>query len=637
MLQPETEQDPIPTLRQRLETWIQDQIDYRNKFGNSLGNVNGDLSVENLSHDEKDGIVAERERLFSQRGILVTIFTVSLAAFLQGHVQSSINAISLFVKTVGIDIKKQGEARGNGANTTAQWQLGAMNAVPFFVAAFPGVLLSLPLNYCLGRRGSLALSALLIIASSVGSGFAITWRQILGARVVGGIAMGIRAFSAPILASETAVGYWRGSTILAWQLWVACGIMIGFVFNFVISAATATLDSSPDSSLDKHGSRYHALQWIAAAPAIPVLFLLVAVCFCYESPRFHMRPGTPNYDLERAYNILIQVRQTRLQATRDLFLIWWSTRVRHSRQGTIPSVAPHLSGRGGNSTANQRRTIMTLDSGLTYSSLVRLVMKLSADQFRPLFTRRRLRNALWSSCTVALAQQLCGINVFAFYSNGMFSEYGVKTSMGYSLGFGAVNYFFALPAMRSIDIIGRRSWLLSTIPFMSFFLMAATVAYALSPQQNDGDQSQPVANHGSSTDHQWYHLNISFPLENREAGASVAISINLLFAGLLTILLPRINAHFKMSGTLGFFAGLNIVAFILIFFFVEKTKQLTLEELEQVFDNPKSRFARDRLAKRLPSWVRTSLLGREDAERIVGDDEWVLENRSGGRSGQRSS
>lgn len=56
--------------------------------------------------------------------------------------------------------------------------------------------------------------------------------------------MGIKAVSAPILASETAVGYWRGSTILAWQLWfvfiltpvsflliiyhrVACGIMIG--------------------------------------------------------------------------------------------------------------------------------------------------------------------------------------------------------------------------------------------------------------------------------------------------------------------------------------------------------------------------------------------------------------------------
>jgi hypothetical protein len=46
-----------------------------------------------------------------------------------------------------------------------------------------------------------------------------------------------------------------------------------------------------------------------------------------------------------------------------------------------------------------------------------------------------------------------------------------------------------------------------------------------------------------------------------------------------------------MAGTLGFFAGLNIVAFVLIFFFVEETKQLTLEELDQVFDNPKSQFA----------------------------------------------
>ena len=31
--------------------------------------------------------------------------------------------------------------------------------------------------------------------------------------------MGIKAVSTPILASETAVGFWRGSAILAWQLW----------------------------------------------------------------------------------------------------------------------------------------------------------------------------------------------------------------------------------------------------------------------------------------------------------------------------------------------------------------------------------------------------------------------------------
>ena len=33
------------------------------------------------------------------------------------------------------------------------------------------------------------------------------------------IGMGIKAVSTTILVSETAIGFWRGSAILAWQLW----------------------------------------------------------------------------------------------------------------------------------------------------------------------------------------------------------------------------------------------------------------------------------------------------------------------------------------------------------------------------------------------------------------------------------
>lgn len=153
----------------------------------SKGLITNLSPVVELTQDEKESLVAERERLFSQRGMLIIICTVSLAAFLQGHVQSSINAMSLFVETVGIDIQRQDDTQSNGADSTAQWQLGGMNAIPFLTAAFPGAPLSLPVNYCLGRRGALGLSALLIIASSIGSAFAVTWQQILGARVVGGV------------------------------------------------------------------------------------------------------------------------------------------------------------------------------------------------------------------------------------------------------------------------------------------------------------------------------------------------------------------------------------------------------------------------------------------------------------------
>ncbi|KAI6755883.1 hypothetical protein HG531_004989 [Fusarium graminearum] len=157
---------------------------------------------------------------------------------------------------------------------------------------------------------------------------------------------------------------------------------------------------------------------------------------------------------------------------------------------------------------------------------------------------------------------------------------------------------------------------------MSLFLMAATVAYAVGPQDSTGDQPKPVANTPAAI----VGIIFIFPLKHREAGASVAISINLFFAGLLTILLPRINAHFKMVGTLGFFAGLNIVAFVLIFLFVEETEQLTLEELDKVFDNPKRQFVKERIAKRVPFVSQQNELDR-DGEGHDSYDVFPLENR----------
>jgi hypothetical protein len=40
------------------------------------------------------------------------------------------------------------------------------------------------------------------------------------------------------------------------------------------------------------------------------------------------------------------------------------------------------------------------------------------------------------------------------------------------------------------------------------------------------------------------------------------------------------------TGAFGFYAGLNLIAWGMIFCFVRETKQLTLEELDQVFSVP---------------------------------------------------
>lgn len=97
------------------------------------------------------------------------------------------------------------------------------------------------------------------------------------------------------------------------------------------------------------------------------------------------------------------------------------------------------------------------------------------------FTVPRIRRANVAASTVMLAQQMCGINselierimsylqnnsripVISFYSSTVFVEGGASATdaLYASLGFGAVNFTFALPALFLIDRFGRRSLLLS--------------------------------------------------------------------------------------------------------------------------------------------------------------------------------
>lgn len=174
-----------------------------------------------LEEAEKAHLRDEKGKLFSERGILVVTLAVSLAAFLQGHVQNSINSASLFPKLLGVSDNPQANL-----DLEQNWSLGAINAMPFFAAALLGCWLALPVNDRFGRRGAMALSAVLILISSLASGLVPYYQEVekrwtifLALRFVNGIGMGLKAVSAPILASETAIRFWRGSFILAWQLW----------------------------------------------------------------------------------------------------------------------------------------------------------------------------------------------------------------------------------------------------------------------------------------------------------------------------------------------------------------------------------------------------------------------------------
>lgn len=77
-----------------------------------------------------------------------------------------------------------------------------------------------------------------------------------------------------------------------------------------------------------------------------------------------------------------------------------------------------------------------------------------------------------------------------------------------------------------------------------------------------------------------------FPLSHREVGMSWAVATNNFWASVLSITLPRMLNAFTSVGTFGFYAGMNALAFILIWLWMPETKQRTLEELDYIFAVP---------------------------------------------------
>lgn len=69
---------------------------------------------------------------------------------------------------------------------------------------------------------------------------------------------------------------------------------------------------------------------------------------------------------------------------------------------------------------------------------------------------------------------------------------------------------------------------------------------------------------------------------------------------------PRLDLKFTTKGTLGFFASLNLVAFVLVFLFLPETRLISLEDLDKVFSRPTKIHVRHQVNK-VPWAIKTVL------------------------------
>lgn len=411
------------------------------------------------------------------------------------------------------------------------WIVGLVNAAPYIASAFLGCWLSDPLNNYFGRRGTIFFSAIFCLFSVIGSAFTQNWYQLFICRLLLGIGMGSKASTVPIYAAENVPASIRGGLVMSWQMWTAFGIFLGFCANLAMYSV---------------GRIAWRLQLGSAfIPAVP---LVIGIFFCPESPRWYMKKGR----YAEAYKSLLRLRNNPIQAARDLYYV-------HAQ-------------------LVEEAAIIGESNYIT--------------RFIELFTIPRVRRATLASFTVMLAQQMCGINIIAFYSSSVFVKAGSSTltALLASFGFGLVNFVFAFPALWTIDTYGRRTLLLFTFPQMAWTLLAAGLCFLIPSDSkahlglialfiflfaafySPGEGPVPFT----------YSAEV-FPLSHREVGMAWAVATCLFWAAVLSLTWPRMLAVMSPTGAFGFYTGLNVLAFIMILLWVPETKQRTLEELDYVF------------------------------------------------------
>ncbi|VVT44594.1 uncharacterized protein SAPINGB_P000468 [Magnusiomyces paraingens] len=426
----------------------------------------------------------------------------------------------------------------------SEWLIGMVVGAPYLCSFALGCALTGPLNNLLGRRGVIFLSCFIAGAASIWESFTYSWVQMFLARLLLGLGIGPKSSTVPVFSAECAPARTRGAFVMMWQMWTAFGIMLGFIVDVVFL---------PRGNL----SETVAWRLMMGSTVVAPIFVCLQVYFVPESPRWYLKKNR----IGDAYRSLCRYRSHRILAARDLYYMYLLTDISDKmNQGSNPL----------------------------------------ADIFKV----GRNRRALYASQIVMFMQQFCGVNIIAYFSSQIFADsgYSVQTSILVSMGFGILNFLFALPAVFTIDTFGRRSLVLFTLPFLSLMLLFTGCSFWIPHREARvgcitlGIYLYAIFYSPGMGPVPFTYSAEAFPLHVRDVGMSMATITLWGFNFLLSLTWPALLKAFKPQGAFGYYAAWNVIGFVLVFLFVPETKALSLEELDRVFSVPTSKFIKSNIA-----------------------------------------
>lgn len=530
---------------------------------------------EMLTEEDKVSLRRETTHKWDQpKTLYYMVVLCSLAAAVQGMDQSAINGANLFFPA-------QFGIPQNVGSERNEWIHGMVNAMPYFSCSLIANWFTAPLNNYLGRRGTIFLTCGIACVTCIWSAVTDSWWHLMIARAALGFGIGPKSATVPVYAAECTPAAIRGGLVMQWQMWTAFGIMMGYVADLAFYYV-------PDQS------GIVGLNWrlMLGSAAIPPLFVMAQVFFCPESPRWYMSKNRYG----KAFEAMSRLRHTSLLAARDLYLA---------------------------------HEILEAEKEVTN------IMK--RNKFVELVTVPRNRKGMMASGMVMFMQQFCGINVIAYYSSSIFAEAGASevVSLGASLGWGACNFLFALPAIWTIDVFGRRTLLCIGFPLMSLALWFTGASFNI-PEGSTariacvalGTYLHCIFYSPSEGPVPFTYSAESFPLYVRDIGMSWAVSVCWFFNGVLSLTWPPLRRAFTSQGAFYYYATWNLIGWVGVFYLLPETKGLTLEELDAVFSVSNREHVKYQ-TRMIPYYIQRYLFGKKDLEKepLYPHEKMSLEER----------
>lgn len=364
------------------------------------------------------------------------------------------------------------------------------------------------------------------------------WYQYFIGRIISGLGVGGIAVLSPTLISETAPKHLRGTCVSFYQLMITLGIFLGYCTNY----GTKNYNNS--------------IQWrvplgLCFAWAI---FMLVGMTLVPESPRYLVEKG----NIEEARRSLAKSNKLTVE-----------------------------------------------DPGVTFeidniSAGVEAERAAGEAKWGELFSSKgKILPRVIMGVMIQSLQQLTGNNYFFYYGTTIFKAVGLTDSFQTSIVLGIVNFASTFVGLWTVERFGRRKCLLwgSASMAVCFVVFASVGVTKLYPHGENQPSSKGAGNcmivftcffifcfATTWAPIAYVIVSETYPLRVKNRAMALAVGANWLWGFLIAFFTPFI------TGAINFyygyvFMGCLVFSYFYVFFFVCETKGLTLEEVNEMYED----------------------------------------------------